>query len=138
MVRISIFEAGGLLFVIKGSSFEPAVIILETFDIRFDGQGAALDFHDLETLPGIEILKAVERPFRDIGALVVGEDEDIAPIDDLGLAAYHNPMLAPVLVALEAQALSRKDFDELDLKILAVIDHGIEAPGTADAIFMHK
>jgi len=115
----------------------PSMIILDSLDIRFDGQRATLNFHDLKDFPSAEVFKTVHRLLRNVAALIFAEDQDISSIYDLGLAAYHHPVLASVFMTLEAQALPGKDFHKLHLKILSVIDHGIKSPRPADTFSLH-
>jgi len=134
-------HVGYFLFYVLFLSFlsaKPSVVILDPFNIRLGGQRPTLHFDDLQPFPAVEILKTVNCPLRNVGALIFAKDQDIPAIHDLGLASHNNPMLAPVPVPLQAQAFTREHFDKLYLKIFTVVDHGVITPWPPDPFFMHK
>ena len=66
---------------------------------------------------------------RDVGALVLREDDGLVAVGDLGGAADHDPMFGAVVVHLQAQRRAGLDHDALDLKARAGVDAVVPAPG---------
>src|SRR5690606_15246543 len=78
-----------------------AVGVLETDDVVLAQVAAGLDLDQLQRqLAGIA--QAVGDAQRDVGALVLGQQDHLVPAGDLGRAADHHPVLGAVVVHLQA------------------------------------
>src|SRR5207342_3902917 len=78
------------------------------------------------------ILEAVLHAQRDVGALVLREDDRLVATRDAAGATDHDPVLGAVVVHLQAQRRAGLHRDALDLETLAHVDRVIAAPRAVD------
>jgi hypothetical protein len=106
----------------------PSVGVFEAHDVVFAQVAARLHLDDLQRHLA-RVGQAVHLAQRDVGALVLGQQDDLVAVGDLGRAADHDPVLGAVVVHLQAQAGAGLDHDALDLVARAVVDAVVPAPG---------
>lgn len=69
---------------------------------------------------------------RDVGGLILGEQQHLVAIGNFGGAADHDPVLGTVVVHLQAEGGAGVDDDALDLETGAGVDAVVPAPGAVD------
>ena len=104
----------------------PAVIILEALDIAFVEVIPGLDLNDHQFRLS-RVLDAVKRAPGDIDGLPFLQNDLVCVQRQHGLAGDDQPVLVPVPVPLEAEALFGIDDDPLDL-VLRILQDDVEIP----------
>src|SRR6201993_4078353 len=92
-----------------------SVSVLEAHDVVLPEVGARLHLDDLEH-DGARILDAVLHADRDIGRLVLLEEEHFLAPRDARRARHHDPMLGAVMMQLERELRAGLDLEALHLK----------------------
>src|SRR5262249_24121356 len=110
-----------------GASAGAAVRVLEADDVVLAEVAARLHLDDLEVyLAGVG--QAVRLAQRDVGALVLAEQDLLVAAGHLGGAGDDDPVLRAVVMHLQAQRGTRLDHDALDLETRARVDAVVPAP----------
>ena len=78
------------------------------------------------------VLDAVLDADRNVGGLVLLEQENLLAARDARRAGHHDPMLCTMMVHLQGQARARLDLEALDLEAGSVLDAVVAAPGAED------
>ena len=81
-------------------------------------------------MPGI--FEAMSHAERDVGRLVLAEQELLFATGDERCPAHDDPMFRAVVMHLQRQARTGTHNDAFDLKALAVIDRIVKAPWPTD------
>ncbi len=115
----------------QGLGVDAAVDVFEADDVVFAQVATGLHFDQLQRyLAGVG--QAVHGGHRQVGGLVLGQQEDLVVTGDLGGPGDHDPVLGTVVVHLQRQLSARLDGDALDLEALAHVDGVVGTPGTED------
>ena len=105
-----------------------AVSVLEADDVVLAEIGARLHLDEVERdLAGI--FEAVARAERNVGRLVLVQDQLLIALGHLGGAGDDDPVLGAMVMHLQRQPAARLDHDMLDLHAVAVMDRAVGAPG---------
>src|SRR5471032_510629 len=107
------------------------VDIFKPLDIVFAQVAARLHFDDLEWNLA-RVAQTVDRGNRNVGRLVLTEQEHVFVAGDFRGAADHNPVFGAVVVHLQRQARARLDRDVLDLEAPAHVHRVVGTPRTID------
>jgi hypothetical protein len=105
-----------------------SVGVFESNDVILAEVAARLHLDDFERdLSGV--LQAVFDAERDVGRLVLAEQDDLLAARHPGRAAHHDPVLGAMMVHLQRERGAGADDDALDLEALAAVDAVVPAPG---------
>src|SRR5512142_1106384 len=115
-----------------GPSAAAAVVVLEAHDVVFAKVRARLHLDDLQRHLA-RVGEAVRFAERDVGALVLAEQELFLTACHFCRAAHDDPVLGAVVVHLQAQAGAGVDQDALDLEAWPGVDAVVPPPGTVHA-----
>ena len=106
----------------------PCVDILEAHDVVFAQVATGLDLDDLQG-NGPGVLQPVVAAHRDVGRLVLGDQECPIVAGHAGGAGDHDPVLGPMVVHLQRQGFTRLHAQTFDLIAPAATDGLVGPPG---------
>ena len=109
----------------------PAVLVVEPHDVVLFQVLTQLHFDDFEW-DDTGVFQPVLHPGVHERALAFPEQAGLPVEFDLCRAPYYNPVLAPVMMELQGESLSRLDRDPLDLVIRGVFEHRVRSPWPVD------
>src|SRR5579863_6888130 len=105
-----------------------AVTVLEAHDVVLAQVRPRLHLDDLEHY-GARILYTVLHADRDIGRLILLEQEHLLAARDACGARHHHPVLGTVMVQLQRQRRARLDLEALHLKARTRLETVVAPPG---------
>src|SRR6516165_11287139 len=106
-----------------------SVDILEAHDVILAQVGAGLHLDDLEG-DHAGVLDAVPDANRDVGRLVLLEQEHVLATGDARGPRHHHPVLGAMVVHLQRESRTGLDLESLHLETPARLDAVVAAPGT--------
>jgi len=110
------------------SSVSSLVVILQAHDILLAKDFALLNLDNHQRI-GTGVLQSMHHTHRYDRRLKGWELHDLVVDDNAGSSRDNNPVLAPVTVKLETQAMAGLDFDDFYLIPYALGQDGPPAPG---------
>src|SRR5579872_2739310 len=105
-----------------------AVTIIESHDVILAEVGARLHLDDVQRNHP-RILDAVLHADRNVGRLVLLQEENLVAAGDTRRAGNHDPVLGTVMMHLQRQGRARLDLQTLHLETGAAFDAVVTAPG---------
>src|SRR5579884_2703495 len=106
-----------------------AIAVLEANDVVLTQVGAGLYLDDVHR-DLAWILDAMAHTDRDVGRLVLLEQEDLVPAGDAGGPGHDDPVLGSVVMHLQRQGRPRLHLEALHLEARTVLDAVVAAPRT--------
>lgn len=105
------------------------VVVLEPNNVIFTEVFTVLNF-DQNQRDHAGVFQAVGGALGHVGRLVAAEDDRRIAAFDFGRTRDHDPVLAAVVVHLEAQTMARFDINPLDFVAFAFFQNRERTPGT--------